>query len=53
MGLSDEQPQCRSRTHYFTEEHWGEKPFCDCGEVRNLAYRRTFWERLTGRPRRG
>lgn len=29
----------------------GDRPWCDCGRVRNAWYRRSWWQRLWGLPK--
>lgn len=37
--------------HVFTEQCMGSVPWCDCGKVRNGFYRRTWLDKLLGRPK--
>jgi hypothetical protein len=44
---------CRASLHVFVEGNgFGSTPFCQCGERRNPAYRRSWWDRLRGLPKR-
>ena len=42
---------CHGRTHVFIEDTWGGTPWCDCGQVRNPAYKRSLLDKLLRRPK--
>jgi hypothetical protein len=41
---------CSATIHVYAG--WADEPFCLCGARRNGAYRRRWWEKLMGLPRR-